>query len=113
MAAASVNPPAAASGRRSMPAHSLPVVAFGVSLSAFFVISYLLCVLGFYLERSLDWSLPIAHGALSVLLPGFAFDSWSRFFLGLAESVAWGWYVALIFGPLYNHVAARIHGERP
>lgn len=113
MAAVSVNPPADASGRRSTPPHSLPVVAFGVSLSAFFVISYLLCVLGFYLERSLGWSLPIAHGALAVLLPGFAFDSWSRFFLGLAESIAWGWYVALIFGPLCNHFAARIQRERP
>lgn len=29
------------------------------------------------------------------------------FFLGLAESLAWGWYVALVFAPLYNFFAAR------
>ena len=27
--------------------------------------------------------------------------------LGLIESFAYGWYVALIFGPLYNLFAAR------
>jgi hypothetical protein len=27
---------------------------------------------------------------------------WSSLLLGLAESLAYGWYVALIFGPLFN-----------
>jgi hypothetical protein len=27
--------------------------------------------------------------------------------LGLVESFAWGWYVSLIFGPLYNFFAIR------
>lgn len=112
MAVVSTEASYAGSDRRAHP-HSIPVAALGLSLSASFLISYLLCVLGFYLERSLGWSLPIAHGALSVFLPGFAFDSWSRFFLGVAESLAWGWYVALIFGPLYNFFSVRLHGERP
>jgi hypothetical protein len=33
--------------------------------------------------------------------------SWQTFLLGLAESYAWGWYIALVFGPLYNFFAAR------
>ncbi len=93
--------------------HGIPVVALGLSLSGFFLVSYLLCVLGFYLERSLGWSLPIAHGALAIFLPGFAFDIVSRFVLGVVESLAWGWYLALIFGPLYNFFSLRVQGERP
>lgn len=112
MAVADIKTPFAGSGHRAH-VHGIPVAVLGLSLSAFLLISYLLCVLGFYLERSLGWSLPIAHGALSIFLPGFAFDSWSRFFLGVAESVTWGWYIALIFGPLYNFLSMRRHGERP
>jgi hypothetical protein len=43
-----------------------------------------------------------------LVLPGFQLLSWSRFFLGLVESLASGWYFALLFGPLYNLFAARI-----
>jgi len=82
---------------------SIPVLALGWSLSVFFVISFVLCVLGYYLVPSL----PVTHGALAVPLPGFQFDSWPRFILGLAESFAWGWYIAIVFGPLYNWFAAR------
>jgi len=80
------------------------VVALGLSLSLFFAVSFVLCVLGYFVLPGL----PIAHGALSIVLPGFELLSWPRFFLGLAESVAWGWYVALLFGPLYNFFAARV-----
>lgn len=83
--------------------HSLPVAALGLSLSLFFAVSFSLCVLGYLLLPSL----PIAHGALSLVLPGFQPLSWPRFFLGLGESLAWGWYIALIFGPLYNFFATR------
>ena len=85
--------------------HALPVIAFGLSLSLFLAISFVLCVLGYL------WfpSLPIAHGALSLFLPGFELLSWPSFFLGLVESIAWGWYIALILGPLYNFFVARGH----
>ena len=36
------------------------------------------------------------------LLPGFKLLNWWSFFLGLIESFGYGWYVALIVGPLYN-----------
>ena len=41
------------------------------------------------------------------LLPGFAWLSWPSFFLGLIETFAYGWYVALVFGPFYNFFAGR------
>ena len=91
--------------RASARAHALPVLALGLSLSLFFGISFALCVLGYLLFPGL----PVAHGALSIVLPGFTLLSWPSFFLGLAESVAWGWYIALIFGPLYNFFVGRTH----
>jgi hypothetical protein len=33
--------------------------------------------------------------------------TWGSFLLGLVESFGYGWYVALIFGPLYNYCATR------
>ena len=95
----------AASNMDSITVRTVSVRALGLSLSVFFGISFLLCVLGFYLLPEL----PVAHGALSIILPGFQFQSGPRFVLGLAESLAWGWYVALIFGPLYNFFATRSH----
>ena len=81
----------------------IPVVPFGLSLSAFFSISFVLCVLGYYILPDL----PVAHGALAIILPGFQFDSAPRFVVGLLDSIAWGWYIALIFGPLFNYFVAR------
>lgn len=81
----------------------IPVFALGMSLSLFFAISFALCVMGYLLVPGL----PITHQALSIFLPGFTLLSWSSFCLGLAESLAWGWYVALVFGPLYNLFATR------
>jgi len=82
---------------------TIPMLALGWSLSLAFVVSFVLCVLGYYILPSL----PVLHGALAIPLPGFQFDSWPRFFLGFAESFAWGWYIALVFAPLYNFFAAR------
>ena len=83
--------------------HVLPVFAFGISLSLFLAFSFVLCLLGYLLFPTL----PVPHGALSLFLPGFPLLSWPSFFLGLVESLAFGWYIALIFGPLYNFFTAR------
>lgn len=82
---------------------TIPVVAFGMALSLFLVISYVLCVVGYLVFPSL----PIDHAALAIFLPGFKLLTWATFCLGLLESFAYGWYVALIFGPLYNFFAYR------
>lgn len=83
--------------------HRIPVVALGLGLSAFLAISYIICVVGYLLLPDL----PIAHNTLATFLPGFTLLSWRSFFLGLVESALWGWYIALVFGPLYNFFARR------
>ena len=81
----------------------IPVLALGMALSLSLVITYVLCVVGYLVFPNL----PIEHSALSIFLPGFTLLSWSSFFLGLIETFGWGWYVALVFGPIYNFFAAR------
>ena len=99
----------ARAGRRAgvpAPGHStrtIPVLALSMSLSLFLVISYVICLVGYLLFPSL----PINHQALTIFLPGFELLSWPTFFLGLFESFAFGWYIALIFGPLYNFFVLR------
>ncbi len=87
----------------SSAARTVPVVAFGMSLSLFFVISYVICIIGYLLFPSL----PINHAVLELFLPGFQLLTWISFCVGLIESFAYGWYIALIFGPLYNFFALR------
>ncbi len=82
---------------------TIPVFALGMGLSSFFAISFVLCVLGYLFFPSL----PIAHSALSIVLPGFTLLSWPSFFLGFVESLGWGWYVALVFAPIFNFFATR------
>ena len=85
-------------------AGALPIVALGLSLSLFFVISYLICIAGYLLFPGF----PVQHAALSIFLPGFELLSWRSFCLGMAESFIWGWYIALVFGALYNFIIRRI-----
>jgi len=80
----------------------IPVVALGASLGSFFALTFVACVL-FDL-----WFPALAMNPVwAPLLPGFTWISWSSFLLGLVESSAYGWYVALVFGPLFNFFAAR------
>ncbi len=85
-------------------AAAIPVFALGLSLGLFFAITYALCIL-YYLWFPDQF---LNHAVLSLLLPGFKLLSWPSFFLGLVESFAYGWYVALVFAPLYNFFAARL-----
>lgn len=81
----------------------VPVLALGVSLSVFFALTFVLCVL---------FDLWFPGQAMSntwlKLLPGFAWLSWPSFLLGLADAFAYGWYCALVFGPLFNFFARRM-----
>ena len=85
-------------------AGSIPIVALGLSLSLFFVISYLICIAGYLLLPGL----PVEHAALSIFLPGFELLSWGSFCLGMAESFIWAWYITLVFGSLYNFFRRRM-----
>ena len=95
------------SGGASLSGHAslVPVVAFGMALSSLFVIAYALCIV-FYLIFP---DVASGHAILMLLLPGFKLLNWGSFLLGLVESFAYGWFVALVFGPLYNFFVARWH----
>lgn len=84
-------------------ARFIPLVPFGMSVSLFFVVTYTGCIV-FYL---LFPDLVRTHALLAQFLPGFTLLDWPSFFLGLFESFGFGWYVALIFGPLYNYFVGR------
>ena len=83
---------------------SLNVVRLGLSLSTFFAISYVICIVGYLLLPGF----PVQHAALSIFLPGFELLSWRSYFLGLVESFIWGWYIAAVFAPLYNFFGRRV-----
>lgn len=73
-----------------------------MSLGLLLVISFVLCVLlGLVFP---EWGL---HQPWLQFFPGFTRLTWPSFFLGLIESFAYGWYVALIFVPLFNFFASR------
>jgi hypothetical protein len=80
----------------------LAIVPLGMSLASFLAISYVLCVLFgiFVSDRGM-------HQLLAQLLPGFTWITWPSFFLGLIWSLVLGWYVAVVFAPLFNFFAAR------
>src|SRR5262245_56999488 len=90
------------------PSGRIPLFRLGVSLSAFFAISYLVCIL-LGVIGGWDWGL---HQPWLQFLPGFTWLTWPSFFLGLAESIAYGWYAALLFGGLYNFAVARFSAAR-
>lgn len=84
-------------------ARPIPIVAFGTALSAFFALTFVICILGYLI----DLIPAVQHDWLAIFLPGFKLLSWGTFFLGLVESIIWGWYVALVFGPIYNFCVSR------
>lgn len=56
--------------------------------------------------RRLWWDAGL-HRPWLQFLPGFTWLSPGTFLLGLVESFAYGWYVALVFVPLFNFFNAR------
>lgn len=80
----------------------LAIVPLGLSLASFLAITYVLCVLYGILMSDRGM-----HQLLSQLLPGFTWITWPSFLLGLVWSVVYGWYVAVVFAPLFNFFSAR------
>lgn len=81
----------------------IPLIAFGLSLGLFLTITYVFCV-GF----DLLFPAQAMYPNWQRFLPGFTWLTWTSFLLGLTESFAYGWYVALIFCPLFNVFSARL-----
>jgi hypothetical protein len=78
----------------------VPLVDLGGSLSAFLVISYVLCVALGLLAPS--WG---PHQPWLQFLPGLTWLTWPSVLLGLLESALYGWYAGLLFGWLFNRFA--------
>src|SRR6266536_2036246 len=102
----------------------LSLVAVGHATSLFLAITFVLCVAfdllfpAHAMFQAWQKLLPGFHwlslGSFFLglieskkLLPGFHWLSLGSFFLGLIESYAYGWYIALIWAPLYNVFALR------
>jgi hypothetical protein len=79
----------------------LSIKTVGLALSALFTVSYVLCVL-FDLVFP-GWAM---YQVWQGLLPGF---SWSAvgFLIGLVETVLYGFYIAVIYVPVYNYLQRR------
>lgn len=69
----------------------------GSALAAFLGITYILCVL-------FDLIFPgqAMYTTWMKLLPGFDWLTWPSFLLGLIEAIGYGYYISLVFCPLYN-----------
>lgn len=81
----------------------IPIAVLGWSLAAFLAISFTLCAIFaalFSWDRMFEVWLP--------LLPGVNGLDSTGFLLGLVETVLWGWYIAAVFGPIFNFLARRI-----
>jgi len=81
----------------------LPLVPLGLSLSLLLMISYVLRVV-----LGLIWPNVGLHQPWLQFLPGFTWLTWPSFFLGLVETFAYGWYIALVFTPLFNFFMAMV-----
>ncbi|CAN0218481.1 MAG: hypothetical protein CMN28_00855 [Salinisphaeraceae bacterium] len=81
--------------------NSLRIGPLGHSLSLLLLISYLLCV-GFGLIAPESMQM---YKAWAPLLPGFEWLSFSGFLIGLVEAYLYGWYIAIVFVPLYRRFA--------
>ncbi len=72
--------------------------ALGHALSLFLVISFMACI-----AWGIATPMPMhMHDAWASLLPGFVWLTPTGFLIGLIESYLYGWWIALIFAPLYN-----------
>ncbi len=80
----------------------IPVAALGWSLGIFLAITFTLCV-------AFDLVFPSVamNKAWLPLLPWVNWISISSFLLGLVETFLYGWFVAVIFAPLFNFFARR------
>ncbi|MCW8955980.1 MAG: DUF5676 family membrane protein [Gammaproteobacteria bacterium] len=80
----------------------MSLMAVGHATSLLLMISFILCV-GF------DFLFPehAMYQAWQKLLPGFVWISWKSFLLGVIEAYGYGWYIALVWVPLYNFFVSR------
>ena len=75
----------------------MSILVVGGAMSRFLVISFLLCVLLARVSPSIE-----IHEIWFKMLPGVAPLTWKSTLLGAVEAALYGWYIAILFVPLYN-----------
>jgi hypothetical protein len=80
----------------------LRIYPVGMSIGILLALSFAICVL---LGLIFPWA--AMYQAWLPLLPGVTWISWTSALLGLAESFAYGWYIAVIFVPVWNFFKQR------
>lgn len=80
----------------------LRIYPVGMALGVLLAVSFLLCVI-----FGLLFPNATMYRAWLPLLPGVTWISWPSALLGLAESFAYGWYIAVIFVPAFNFFSRR------
>lgn len=85
------------SGQQRQRLTYLSIEAVGWSMSLFFLITYLLCIASAAIMPDWKW-----HEPWLQFFPGFQWLTVTGFLIGFGEAFLYGWYVALIFVPLYN-----------
>ncbi|WP_417462909.1 DUF5676 family membrane protein [Kordiimonas sp.] len=83
--------------------HLIPLFAAGWALSFFLAITYVVCVAFDALFPGYEM-----YQSWSRLLPGFVWLTPAGFAIGLVEAFSYGWYVVLVFVPLYNVLVTRV-----
>jgi 2TM family of unknown function (DUF5676) len=84
------------------PVFQIPIRALANSLGIFLALTFILCV-GF----GLLFPTATMYQAWLPLLPWVSWISFPSFVLGIVETYVYGWYIALIFGVLFNFFARR------
>jgi hypothetical protein len=80
----------------------LPLVPLGLSISGFFAISFLGCILlGFVVPDG------AIHKPWLQFFPYFEWLTAPSVIIGLIWTQVYGWWTALVFGSLFNFLAAR------
>ena len=74
----------------------------GMSLGILLALSFVICVV-----FGLLFPGATMYQAWLPLLPGVSWISWPSVLLGLVETFAYGWYIAVIFVPVWNFFAPR------
>lgn len=87
---------------RASDASRLPIAVMGWSLGGFLALSFTVCV-----AWALIFPSATMYQSWLPLLPGVSWISLPSFILGLFETVLWGWYIAVVFGTIFNAVNAR------
>lgn len=78
----------------------LPV---GLAAGGFLAITFAACV-----AFGLVWPTAAMHSSWAPLLPGFTWITWGSFFLGLLETLIYGFWISVIYCPLYNYFTAKV-----